>query len=71
MVPRMRTTTSKHDSLFPPVPEMFSGEIYEDGSQPKNVVAPEASWGSPLRELYFDMVVNEGEQPNVSGEDIE
>ena len=71
MVPRMRTTASKHDSLFPPVPEMFSGEIYEDGSQPKNVVAPDASWGSPLRELYFDMVVNEGEQPNVSGEDIE
>jgi hypothetical protein len=44
--------------------------MYEDGTQPKSVAAPDASWGSPLSE-YFDMVVNEGEQPNVSGEDID
>ena len=70
MVPRMKTTSSKHDSLFPPVPEIFDSEMYEDGTQPKSVAAPDASWGSPLSE-YFDMVVNEGEQPNVSGEDID
>ena len=70
MVPRMKTTSSKHDSLFPPVPEIFDSEMYEDGTQPKSVAAPDASWGSPLSE-YFDMVVDEGEQPNVSGEDID
>jgi len=69
MVPRIRTTTSKHDSLFPPQ-EMFDSEMYEDDPQSKSIPAPDASWGSPLRE-YFDMDVNEGEQLNISDKDNE